>query len=344
MNSIAEPIDLQVEIVDVATEVEKQQRTARRHSRVWRRVVREPLVHFLFAGVVLFAAATLIQRFGNGSAAANRIQVSAAEIQRLQEVWTRQWGHAPDSTQTQNLINDYIRDEVMYREALASGLDKEDTIIRRRLVEKMEFLSQELASADPSEQDLQAYFQQNREKFRVPAQMAFTHIYFSTAKRGSNAEGDAARALAKLRIARTSADAVSGVGDAFMLQNHYPLQTQQQIMELFGEEFARELFQAEPGAWYGPIRSSYGFHLVQALQTLPSRVPELAEVRSEVRTDFKNQRLQIASERFYGQLRKRYRVDIDKAALATARSQPQQDSHASHAASQAAGADAGDVD
>ncbi len=344
MNLTAEPIDLQVEIAEVAADVDGQERTAQCGSKAWRGVVREPLVHFLLAGVVLFAAARLTQRFTSGSSAANRIQVSAAEIQRLREVWTRQWGRAPDSTQMQNLINEYVRDEVMYREALASGLDRDDTIIRRRLVEKMEFLSQELASVDPSEQELQAYFQENREKFRVPAQVAFAHIYFSTAKRGSSVEGDAARALAELRRKRTFSDASAGIGDPFILQNQYPLQTQEQIMELFGDGFAKELFQAEPGAWTGPIRSSYGFHLVQILQKLPSRVPALAEVRSEVLTDFKNQRLQTASERFYAQLRKRYRLDIDKAALAAAESQPQQDSRANHTASGEASADAPDVD
>ncbi len=258
MNSIAEPIDVQVELAEVAADVEERQRTtSHRRSAVMRRVAREPLVHFLLAGVVLFVAATLAQRFTNGSAAANRIPVSAAEIQRLQEVWMRQWGRTPDSTQMQNLINDYVRDEVMYREALASGLDKDDTIIRRRLVEKMEFLSQELASADPSEGELRAYFQQNLEKFRVPAQIAFTHIYFSTAKRGTSAEDDARRTLAELHRKPTSAPA--NIGDPFMLQNQYPLQTQQQTMELFGDGFSRELFQAEPGAWAGPFGPATGF-------------------------------------------------------------------------------------
>jgi len=108
-----------------------------------------------------------------------------------------------------------------------------------------------------------------------------------------------------------------------MLQNEYPLQTQQQVKELFGEEFAGQLFRLEPGAsaWVGPLRSGYGFHLVRMLQKLPSRVPELAEVQSEVSTDFRNQRLQATSETFYAQLRKKYQVDVDKAGLAAAEAQ-----------------------
>jgi hypothetical protein len=221
----------------------------------------------------------------------------------------------------QSLIDDYVREEVLYREALVSGLDKDDTIVRRRLVEKMEFLSQELASAAPSEKVLQEYFLENREKFRIPAEVAFSHIYFSTSKRGSTAEGDATRALVGLSSRQISVAPFSGMGDPFMLQNEYPLQTQQQVKELFGDEFAGKIFQLEPGAWAGPLRSGYGFHLVRVLQKLPSRVPELAEVRGQVLTDFKNRRLQTASEGFYSQLRRRYQVEVDKAALVAAESQ-----------------------
>jgi hypothetical protein len=221
----------------------------------------------------------------------------------------------------QNLIDDYVREEVMYREALASGLDKDDTIVRRRLVEKMEFLSQELASAAPSESALQEYFEANREKFRIPGEVAFSHIYFSTSKRGSTAEGDASRALAGLSSQRIFSARLSSLGDPFMLQNEYPLQTQQQIKELFGDEFAGKLFQLEPGAWAGPFRSGYGFHLVRILQKLPSRVPELAEVRGQVLTEFKNRRLQTASEAFYAQLRQRYQIEVDETALSAVESQ-----------------------
>jgi parvulin-like peptidyl-prolyl isomerase len=187
----------------------------------------------------------------------------------------------------------------------------------------MEFLSQELASATPSEKNLQEYFERNRETFRIPAQIAFTHIYFSTSKRGSGAEDDASRALAKLTSHSISSAQPPTLGDPFMLQNEYPVQTQQQVKELFGEEFAGKLFELEPGtsAWVGPLRSGYGFHLVRILQKLPSRVPELAEVRSEVVTDLRNHRLQTTSETFYAQLRRKYQVDVDKAAFSTVEAQ-----------------------
>jgi peptidyl-prolyl cis-trans isomerase C len=286
-------------------------------SGIVRGLFREPLLHFLIAGALIFAFGTLFDHFTNTGVNENRIQVAAPEIQRLREVWTRQWGHAPDSIQMKNLIDDYIREEILYREAMASGLDKDDTIIRRRLVEKMEFLSQELASTAPSEQDLQEYFRQNREKFRSPEQVAFSHIYFSTSKRGSTSEKDARSVLTGLNSGATPSASVFSLGDSFMLQNEYPLQTQQQVKELFGDEFARKLFLVDSGTWAGPIRSGYGFHVVRISQKLPSRIPELAEVRNQVLTDFQNHRLQVASQAFYDRVRQRYQVEIDKAALST---------------------------
>jgi peptidyl-prolyl cis-trans isomerase C len=325
VHSIAEQVDLPIETAEVVCaglEVNKLPVAEPSRSAMLRRLVREPLLHFLVAGTVLFSTATLFDRFSNSSTNASRIQISAPEIQRLREVWIRQWGRAPDSKQMESLINDYVRDEILYREALASGLDKDDTIIRRRLVEKMEFLSQELASATPSDKDLQEYFEGNRDTFRIPAQIAFTHIYFSTSKRGPAAEDDASRALARLSSHGISSAQLSSLGDPFMLQNEYPLQTQQQVKALFGEEFAGRLFRLEPGAWIGPCRSGYGFHLVRVLQKLPSRVPELAEVRSQVLTDLRNHRLQATSESFYAQLRRKYQVGVDKAAISAMEAQP----------------------
>jgi peptidyl-prolyl cis-trans isomerase C len=324
LHSIAEQLDVLTEIAEVprtGLELNERPVAERPRSAMLQRFAREPLLHFLVAGTVLFVLATLSERLTNAGTNVNQIQVSAPEIQRLREVWIRQWGRSPDARQMESLINDYVRDEVLYREALASGLDKDDTIIRRRLVEKMEFLSQELASATPSDKDLQEYFDQNRDTFRIPAQIAFTHIYFSASKRGSAAQDDASRALARLSSHETSSAPLSSLGDPFMLQNEYPLQTQQQVKELFGEEFAGNLFQLEYGTWVGPFRSGYGFHLVRILQKLPARVPDLAEVRGQVLTDFKNHRLQTASDAFYAQLRKKYQVDVDKAALSAVEAQ-----------------------
>jgi peptidyl-prolyl cis-trans isomerase C len=298
-----------------------------RFEAAWlRAAIREPLLHFLLAGAALLALSSL---FGNaGATAQDRIEVSAAEIGRLREIWTRQWGHAPDSKQLDNLVADYVREEIYYREARASGLEQDDTIVRRRLVEKMEFLSQEIASGEPSEADLEQFFEANRQKYSLPAEVGFTHCYFSTARRGGSALEDARAALARLTSkglsAREAGALAASLGDSFMLQSEYPPQTRDQIKNLFGEEFADGVLDLQPGPWAGPIRSSYGWHLVRVTDYTPPRQPTLSEVRNQVAIDFKNQRLQTASENYYARLRRRYTVEIDQKALAAAKTQAPQ--------------------
>jgi hypothetical protein len=280
-----------------------------------RQISRQPLVHFLLAGVVLFAASSFLERSNGPKSTA--IQVTAAEIQRLTDVWARQYGRTPTPTELRNLIDDYVREEVYYREAMASGLDKGDSIIRRRLVEKMEFLSQEVASGQPNDKELQEYFSRNQEKFQLPPQVAFSHIFFSPSKRGATLQTDAAKALVLIENKKTSGDA-SKLGDPFMLQSEYPLQTPEEVRALFGSEFTDQLFKLRPGEWQGPLRSSYGVHLVRIVRYQPSHSPQLDEVRNQVVTDFKNARLQNASEAYYARLRQRYQIEVDNAALAAA--------------------------
>lgn len=286
----------------------------RRRTGVLRRIARQPLVHFLLAGLLLFVGVTVVEHRSSGNS--REIRVSAAEIQRLQDVWSRQYGRTPTAAELHNLVDDYVREEIYYREAVASGLDKGDSIIRRRLVEKMEFLSQEVASGEPSDKELQDYFDHNREKFELPAQVAFTHIYFSPSKRGAALQADATRSLDQLRNSNSNVDQVSRLGDAFMLQNEYPLQTAEEIQSLFGVEFSKAIFKSRPGEWEGPIRSSYGLHLVRITQYQPAHSPDLKDVRERVVTDFKNDRLQAATERYYARLRQRYQVSLDEAGVA----------------------------
>jgi peptidyl-prolyl cis-trans isomerase C len=312
------------------------------------KLLREPLAHFLIAGAVILALSSLFGHSQLTGASDERIVVSAAEIGRLREIWTRQWGHAPDAAQLDNLVNDYVREEIYYREALASGLDKDDTIIRRRLVEKMEFLSQELASGEPSEAELQQFFAANRQKYSLPAEVGLTHIYFSTSRRGAAALEDARGALTRLTSNRLSsaeaAKLAATLGDSFMLQMEYPPQTRDQIKNLFGDGFADAVLNLEPGKWAGPIRSTYGWHLVRVTERAAPRQPTLDEVRNHVAIDYKNQRLQTASENYYTRLRQRYRVEIDQSALTAAKAKAAQPGETQPASKRADDGTPGDLD
>ena len=148
---------------------------------------REPLVHFLGIGALLFGLFALLNDDAS-SIDANRIEITASNVERLREVWSKQWNRQPTETELKGLINSHIREEVLYREGLALGLDKNDTIIRRRLAQKMEFLFEDLADqVKPNERELERYFDRNRERYRHPVRISFTHVYFSVDRRGISA-------------------------------------------------------------------------------------------------------------------------------------------------------------
>ena len=282
----------------------------------WRRLLREPLVHFLLAGAVLLGLSALFgQSFGIGDSQ-NRIHVTAERIQQLRETWTRQRGAPPTAEQLRSLIEDFIREEVLYREAIASGLDQDDTIVRRRLAQKVEFLAQSVASTvEPPDTELRQFFEDNKDRYIVPTQVGFAHVYFSSSSRGARAEGAARGALVMLSSGQTPATEASRLGDRFMLQYEYQPQTREQIRDLFGVQFASQVFELPPDQWAGPVQSSYGVHLVRVRQHLPSRVPDLEEVRRHVLLDLREQRLRSAADGYYQVLRRRFEIEVDEEAL-----------------------------
>lgn len=276
-----------------------------------RRLLREPLVHFLAAGLVLFGLSALLgESFGAGDDR-RRIEVSAGRIRQLRDTWTRQRGAPPTRAQLDGLIEDFIREEVLYREAIASGLDQGDAIVRRRLAQKVEFLAQSVASTvEPTDAELRAFFEANSERYVVPEQVGFEHVYFSRERRGPGAEEAARSALALLTAGGPAAAETAVLGDRFMLQRAYPLQTRDQIRDLFGPRFAARTFELPPDVWTGPVESSYGEHLVRVRRRVPSRLPALAEVRGAVTRDLDEQRLRSAADEYYARLRARFEIEI----------------------------------
>ena len=283
----------------------------------FRGLLREPLVHFLLAGGVLFGLSALFgQSFGVGGAS-NRIEVTADRIQQLRETWTRQRGAPPTQRELDSLIEDFIREEVLYREAIASGLDQDDTIVRRRLAQKVEFLAQSVASTvEPSDAELQAFFDDNAERYRIPEQVGFSHVYFSGSNRGAGAEAAARGALAQLASGEVATADAAQLGDRFMLQYEYPPQSRDQIRDLFGPRFAGRLFELPVDEWSGPELSSYGMHVVRIRQRVPTRLPALSEVRSQVARDLGEERLRSAADAYYEGLRRRFEIVVDAAAQA----------------------------
>ena len=274
------------------------------------RILREPLLHFLLLGGAMFAASGLLSKGGSGEP--GRIVVSQGQLATMREAFSRTRQRLPTREEWDGLIRARVREEVYYREALALGLDKDDSIIRRRLQQKMEFVSDDVVAQDqPTEAELNTYLQAHPEQFRAEPRFTFRQVYLNPERRGPNLSRDAAELLARLNQAGDSAR-VTAMGDALMLAPSFTAAPAGEIAGQFGKEFAAQLDTLQPRRWQGPIKSAFGAHIVFVSERRGGDLPALADVRDEVRREWQEARRREASERFYQQLLKRYAVTIEQ--------------------------------
>jgi len=277
-------------------------------SRV-KRLLREPLVHFLLIGAALFLAFELEQESrGN---APDRIVVDASQVEQLAAQFLRTWMRPPTQNELNGLIANYVREEVYYREALAMGLDQNDPLIRQRMRQKLEFLLEDLTAEDPSDEVLTAFLQQNPDRFRSGPRISFQQLYLDPEKH-PDLLADARQMLASLEAGA----AAESVGDPTLVASEYTLATQGEIASAFGEIFAAEVGKLAPGSWTGPIYSGLGGHLVRVTERREGYLPALAEIRSQVEREYLVQRRQEISEAAYRKLLEGYQVVIEPPAAA----------------------------
>lgn len=275
-----------------------------------KRILKEPLLHFLLLGAVIFAAYGVVSK--RGSDEPGKIVVSAGQIAAMAEGFARTWRRPPTREELEGLIRDRVQEEVYYREAMAIGLDKDDTIIRRRLRQKMEFLTDDVAAlAEPTDDQLSAFLKAHADTFRVQRQFTFSHVYLNPERRGESLARDTAQLLAQLQQAGAPAD-VSELGDSFLLEHNFQSVLSSEAAKLFGEKFAAKLGELSPGQWHGPVESGYGVHLVWISERTEGRLPVLAEVREAVRREWANARRLEGNEKFYQELLKRYVVTVER--------------------------------
>jgi hypothetical protein len=278
------------------------------------KLLRDPLFHFILLGAALFVVYALASGFLI-SGESPRIEINASEIEFLAGNFERQWGRPPNDEELRALIDSRLREEVLYREAVAVGLDRNDIVVRRRMVQKMELLSQDLALlADPTDDELRSYFQENPEDYRVPPRISFSHVYFDADRRGPEAAADARRVLAELRGQSPPPRRAPERGDRFLLPHDYSLSTPLDVRRSFGSRFAEALFELESG-WQGPVVSGYGLHLINVGERVEGRIPQYEEVRDELVADYNRVRRERANELLYEKLAERYEVVIDEEAL-----------------------------
>lgn len=268
--------------------------------------LKEPLFHFLIIGASIFVVFSMLNK-NEPAVSGNMIIVSTADIEQLSGNWSKRWNRPPTETELKGLVDSYIKEEVYYREALALGLDKNDTILRRRLMQKMEFLTNDLAElSTPDKSELNKYLLDNHEKYQLPARVSFSHIYFSLDKRGVRAFEDAKNALPQLNELSTP-----DRGDSFMLPYDFVQKTSFEVERLFGAGFAEQLFSLDTNSWQGPIASGYGFHLVRISEKTDPRMPELFSVIDKVRSDLMLERRQKMNKEIYEKFKERYEIFIE---------------------------------
>lgn len=279
------------------------------------RILREPLLHFLILGALLFGLYFWVGGSAITSSSPEKIEVSADIIALVKTTWQQQWGRSPSPKELQVLMDNYVRDEVLYREAIALGLDKDDTIVRRRLVQKMQFLTQDvLPLGEPSEEALQAYLDERGDRYVIPGRFSLTQIYFSRELRGERTDADAQNLLSQLRD-NPKLELSPRQGDRSMLPATYTLASAEKLNNTFGGTLAREMAAVTEKGWQGPFHSAYGSHLVNVTQIAPGHPATLEEVRKNVRLDYLREQRQQQDELFYQQLRDRYDISIDEDAL-----------------------------
>jgi peptidyl-prolyl cis-trans isomerase C len=268
--------------------------------------LREPLLHFVVIAAILF----LIFDWRNEEAApATEHEIVLTEDDLLQIALPMRAQGFPDPTpeQMRSLIETKVREEVLYREALAMGLDANDTIIKRRLAQKMDFLAEDLSDLrKPTEAELRQWLATHTEVFIYPPRVSFHHLYFSFDEHALQAQALATQAL--FAVAQQPAAPAGIIGDVFMFQDAYAERTPAQVAMVFGGPFATALFSLEPGAWSGPVESGYGWHLVYIDALAPQHIPEFEEVDPEVRMEWMaNQRAQF-KEAAYDAMRAKYKL------------------------------------
>ena len=270
------------------------------------RLIREPLFHFLIlAGLIFLVHGVFAER----TVPEEVIVVTPAKVEQMASIFARTWQRPPTADELKGLIDDHVKEEIYVREAMRLGIDKDDTVIRRRLRMKMEFLQDAEAEATPAtEVELTAYLAAHPDTFREPPAIAFEQVYLDAQKRGRAAQADAAAVLASL----TKDEAFSaGAGDPTLLPPSMPLTDRQAIAQLFGNDFAAAVMALPVGGWQGPVASAFGLHLVKVTQQQAGRLPSLAEIRLQVEREWMNDRRAAMARQKLDGLLKHYTVTVE---------------------------------
>jgi hypothetical protein len=284
------------------------------HSKRIISFFKEPLLHFLLIGAALFF---IYGRMGNdasmsaGQAAMSteKIVVTQDNIDHMNSLFVKTWQRLPNEEEQEGLVEDFIRSEIYYREAIAMGLDRDDEVLKRRLRQKIEFIYEDITSwAEPTDEDLRIFMEKHREKYLADPSVAFRQIYFNPDQRKMDVDFDIQQILVELNAGGDP----NSVGDSTMLESEIQLSPLWDIRKQFGDEFCKDLVELKSGEWAGPIVSGVGIHLVLVREHVKARQLDLLEIRESVKRDWLVVKQKELKDAAYIKLRERYSVTIEK--------------------------------
>ncbi len=260
-------------------------------------------LHFLALGLLIGLILMLIKGPPGEKQDTKRIVITTADIAQVKAKYERLWGSPPTQMELRSALEQYVRDEVLYREALGRGLDRGDPTVRLAMIRKITMLGSARADAGSADdEEIRAYFTLRQERYRIPALLSFAQIYFSPDKRGDRAATEAEQILAAVQKSDPSAEDLASLGDPTMLRRLYKDLTEQEVERIFGADFNAKISGLKPAKWHGPIESGYGLHLVKVFGRTDSRIPDWTEVRRRVWNDMQYEARKAAEDQFYQEI------------------------------------------
>ena len=276
------------------------------------KLFKNPLVYFFILGFVVFGLHSTLNRekqFQNVDPFT--VNVTSSDIEWIRSSWEARMKRQPTQQELQGLIDRFIHDEILFREASAMDLDERDLVIQRRLVQKLTFVFEDLAeTVEPTEDELKKYMQENQENYRIPEMISFTHVYFNPDKR-KDVLKDAEKILAQLKSAQSAPDQAVSLGDTIMIDPTFRQRSPDEVARTLGRQFANELFSAGEMGWQGPIISGFGVHLVYIENRSASKMPEFGIIREDVKNDFLYDRKKQVVDIAYNAAKSKYTILVE---------------------------------
>lgn len=271
-------------------------------------VIKQPLLHFILIGAMLFGLYYVVNPKSNDK---DTIAITDEGVNRTVLVFEKEWNRAPSATELKSLIDKQIQQEVYYRKAMSMNLDENDELVRRRLEQKLRFLTNDLATVqEPSDEDLKAYYKKNISKYLLPKQYTFSHIYFSSDSR-KNAQQDAIAVLPTLPNSDHNLDKLIAKGDAFPFSSHIENLSEKEIDQSMGDGFSASLNKVPLKKWSGPIQSGFGTHLIYINAISGQKEPDFAQIKQDLIRDFQYNAQEIYNQELYKQFISDYKIKLD---------------------------------